>query len=478
MVIYIKDNSVNATKDIRAPKKSIASAPFGMMQFGMISNSAKTLFPVTNQTRSELFNKARLHEYAQGHVRETPDKYTRIEYTSSENASSMAKDYGEMYSAEASAGLWGVAVSGSIKKDFHINTESEVTSKISQAKIYARQFTVALPASILRNQLRGLLNDNVRDKIDSVDSLDAAKKVVEGLGAVYMQKSFFGGVMTISTHSTSSSYKTSAELEEALKAEVTYMTNTASAGVSFKQGTNEAHTSKDLWYNVEALGGSTTAALSGDTDAWAKSLEEESAALTVVGFELEPISNLAEEGSDAERFLVDAVKQYCHDTLVRLGMFPGEGAYTMHFDYPPPVHVIGFPKTMSASKKFLVPNKQRYAIFESGDRVIPTEWKVVPAGQDDVYKLYAKIEGDNDLWGIRLRDDNNGRHSIVLEKNLEEDYVVEWTISPGSAFRFLLETKGSRDVPRGLHLSIDTARLDAYASHINGPKYSEFEFAN
>ena len=77
-----------------------------------------------------------------------------------------------------------------------------------------------------------------------------------------------------------------------------------------------------------------------------------------------------------------------------------------------------------------------------------------------------------------LRDDHNGRHFIVLEKNLDEDYVVEWTISPGSAFRFLVGTKGLRNIPRGLNLSIDTGRLDVYASHIDGPKYSEFEFAN
>ena len=406
MVIYNNAiNNISATKDVRviknvnkkgkasrtnkcASEEDVTTSPstsimYSMMQYGLGSNPSYSLFPITNQAVKEIFNTAKLKQYDEDHAVYESDTFAHSEEMSAESEADLAVKYSNKYTAGGEAKFWGVAVSGSIEHEFKTNTKTEMSSKFAQKKIYARQKYVILPTPLYRNELRSLLNDNVREVIDGVDSLDAAREVIEGTGAVYMQKAFFGGLMTISTHSNSSSYETSEDLLTDLNAEVKYMTTEVSAGVKFEQGLNQGKTNSELYYNVEALGGDTALALSGDKDGWAKSLEEEGAPLTILNFELEPISNLAEKGSDAEMFLSDAIKEYCHEILVRFGIFAGEGTYAVRNSGD------GRLKTMVANSKLETEGYRFVTFDDNGPSKIDTfavSWYPISASRQKVQR--------------------------------------------------------------------------------------------
>lgn len=416
-------------------------------------DSRDTLFPVNKHTKNLLFDYEKLQEYMSKNLIVVTNTSTATTYMSEDHAANMSKEYDSKYSAKTKGKVVGVTVSAAIEADFKTTESSQVASSFSQAKTVSHQYVVTFPDADLENSrnydLRPLLKDTIKADIDAVSCLDDARECVAALGPTYFHKAFFGGVMTMSAKADSSSGTSSKDLQVALEAEMSFLKRFSASGeYTYTEGTQCGFNNTSFSFEVKALGGSTAAARSGNFVAWEESLGEGNGENQIIDFELAPISNLAKHGTPAEGFLLQACEEEINRVRASLGKFTGAGKYEIKHDS------ISLPSMhMSAHHAH---RDKRHVVYQSSPTV-PTEWRIetVP-GTNDLWHIFAKVEGDDNEFGLVLEKDKdaNGQWYIILERN--NTRPVEWSIPHGfpsgygshdSPYRFFLKPKVSTSHP-------------------------------
>jgi hypothetical protein len=93
------------------------------------------------------------------------------------------------------------------------------------------------------------------------------------------------------------------------------MGSSGKASANFKMGFNQSKRNSSLTYNLAALGGEPHLILTGDEDGWIKSSKTN---LSCVDVALSTVDNLASKNSPAEKFLNQAVTEYCEGCQAEL----------------------------------------------------------------------------------------------------------------------------------------------------------------
>lgn len=258
-----------------------------------------------------VFDRSKVEEYIKANF--VPDSVAHVNITEGSDIVQMAENYSASLSVSGSYGFpCGASVSGSISSDFSSSTESERTCKFSQVRKTAHFGAITFPTHLLRDNLRHLVRSDVLQLIDECDSFAKAMELVNEIGGTYFHSATYGGVLTMSTKSESSSFKSSQDLSVALEAEAKCLTASVSTSGKFQIGSNKGRQNSSLNIHITAHGGNPALILEGKETEWISSTVGNP---SLVNFELAPISELAEKNSQAEKFLLEAVREVCTGEL-------------------------------------------------------------------------------------------------------------------------------------------------------------------
>mmetsp|Transcript_22215 Transcript_22215/g.31018 ORF Transcript_22215/g.31018 Transcript_22215/m.31018 type:complete len:402 (+) Transcript_22215:422-1627(+) len=156
-----------------------------------------------------------------------------------------------------------------------------------------------------KRDLRYLIDAKVKVDVDNVKSLADAQKLISRIGHMYVRKAHFGALLTLTAKSSASSQLQLSSMKASLTMKAKNVAGKAEAKASIESQSGHKFEEKKMECHVRALGGDSQHALSGNTKEWLRSAKEEP---EIIDAEFGPISDLAVEGSSAQKWIIEALK--------------------------------------------------------------------------------------------------------------------------------------------------------------------------
>jgi len=216
---------------------------------------------------------------------------------------SMASDFSTKFSASGNVNLGAATISASLSAEYGGSSSSTSSTSFIQHREFQQ---LAYLSRIGRHHLRKLANPTFKEELDKVDSKEAAKALIEKYGATYIVECQFGGVMTLSSKSTSTKYAKENSFRIQMAAEYKSLFGSGQTDGEVKTGLQRGKEDTSLIINVQTTGGDPDLILNGYEKEWRESVASR---VAIIDFRLAPISDFAEKGSLAERLVQREVEK-------------------------------------------------------------------------------------------------------------------------------------------------------------------------
>lgn len=384
-----------------------------------------------------IFNLDAMKEYVREYF--TNASGTNTETNEGSNIETYAENLSNKFSVKGNHGVKGLyAVAGSVTSDFNCSSESAKSVSFAQKRYSSKFGDIHLPGTLLRDNLRALVREDILKYIDSIDNDAKADNFVLLQGAVYIDTAEFGANLTLSSRSEGTSFSSEKDLSTAVQTELTILTSSVSTENKLSIGTNYSKHTTNLKIELTSYGGDPSCILRGDIEKWSRSITENP---TVTSYRLAPVSNLAIANSNAEKYLIKAVKKLCDRVKKSLKVIevpPLDGTYCIQ-------------SVDNGNGLYLnIDDGQKY----NGGRIhqwdYPQEW------------ILTEMNSDNDEPIITLKSKNSNLYlNIDIGQKYNYGKIHQWDYPQ----KWKLEKKGTasdgsqivaiRSVESFLHMNVD-----------------------
>jgi hypothetical protein len=278
----------------------------------------KPLFPISSHQKEQLFDSEKLKSLLSQGGKITYENFAYSKKIEGESFEQTVQNFGGGLSLGGSGSYGMASFSGSVSAEFNTSSTETRQMKFAQIRKIAQYARISLPSPLMREDLRNLLSENVKQMIDGIDNLTDAKEFVNYFGPFYISSANLGALLTISSTEISTDSNKTMDLSTELTAELSYMGGSGNTSANFKMGFNQSKRNSSLNYTLAAMGGDPSLILAGDEQEWIKSSKSN---LSCVDVSLSTIENLAIKNSSAEKFLKMATEEYfsaCQSDLKKL----------------------------------------------------------------------------------------------------------------------------------------------------------------
>jgi len=209
------------------------------------------LVPINDHAGEDLFDRLQLRELVK--MKLTPSLSAEINNVTADTVEEAAKDLEMSVSAEGEYGLKGAgSVSGSVSAEFGLRTSSLKNHSFVQIR---RSFFVGSVVLPHQTQLRSLMTEDARRRIDGCHSREDAEEVVDIFGAFFITRASFGGLWKSTVVIEKKAETCAKNVEAALTAKYESISGSVKGSVTFGLKDSSGKETSNVTATITVLGG-------------------------------------------------------------------------------------------------------------------------------------------------------------------------------------------------------------------------------